>query len=53
MKNIINYNSKSQCHGYQEWYWGEELKLRAYIKMDKVMGYEEFHGVKQTNFYIR
>ncbi len=52
-KTIINYNHKSTRHGYQEWYWFDELTLRGNYKNDSRIGYVERHELKETTFYIR
>jgi hypothetical protein len=53
MKNIINRNSKDQYHGQQEWYNSKgELELRGTYKKSEEIGYEEWHAVKETRYYI-
>jgi hypothetical protein len=52
-KNIANTNDNSQLHGYQEWYFGGELLLRANFKNRNKIGYLEDHHIKQTYFHIR
>jgi len=59
MKNIITKNYKGQYHGYQEWYLYNSnktingiLQLRGTYKKSEEIGYEEWHAVKETNFYI-
>jgi len=53
MRDITNINSKSEFHGYQQWYWdGDGLFYRGYRKNYLRIGYTEYHMAKQTNFYI-
>ena len=58
MKNITNKNTKNEYHGYQEWYGkdifsgNKRISYRANYKNGIVIGYEEFHGVKQTRYDI-
>ena len=52
-KDIINKNDKRQWHGYQEWYVNNKLWFRCNYKNDKINGYIEWYGIKQTKFYIR
>ena len=50
-EDISNTNDKGE---YQEWYWdNDELYYRGTFKNLKLIGYEEWHRVKQTTFYIR
>lgn len=54
MKNITNYNSKGEYHGYQEWYSNSKnILIRSNYKNHKPIGYEEYPYSKRTNFYIR
>ncbi len=58
---ILNINNKGGYHGYQEWYQYytlndveiKKLTLRNMYKNDLEIGYEEYHHIKETNFYIR
>jgi hypothetical protein len=53
MKNIINRNSKGEYHGYQEWYWKDNtLRNRGNCNNGKLIGYSEYHVIKQTIFNI-
>ena len=54
-ENIETFNSKEQHHGYQELYdSGSGIYLRAVIKYDNYVGYQEWHGYgKATRFHIR
>ena len=52
-KNIKNYNSKQQYHGYHEYYYSDELGYRANYKNNIKIGYEEYHRRNKTTFYIR
>ena len=54
MKDIRNYNSKQELHGYQERYLNDKLYYRANWRYDCCIGYEEWSGMTpETNFYIR
>ena len=48
-KNIRNYNSKGEWHGYIT----HGLWYRGNYKNDKPIGYHEFHDFEETKFYIR
>ena len=55
-EDITNYNDNGKWHGYQEWYDifdNYTLYFRVNYKNGKETGYEEYHGVNTTNFYIR
>lgn len=52
-KNIVNFNKYMKFHGYQEWYNIYGISYRGYRKNDMEIGYEEYHPIKETNFYIR
>ena len=57
MKEITNYNSKGDYHGYQQWYGYQEwytdrLSFRGNYKNNERIGYTEYHGTKQTRFNI-
>ena len=52
MKDIRNYNSKQELHGYQERYGADILWYRGNLKYDKSIGYVEFHNWKETKFCI-
>jgi hypothetical protein len=51
-KEIKNYNSKGEPHGYQQSFHVNKLLFRATYKNMKYLGYREWHGMKQTEFYI-
>jgi len=51
-KTIRNKNTKGQRHGYQEWYWDNELSYRGNFKNGRLIGYSESHNAEQTKFYI-
>jgi hypothetical protein len=54
MKDIRNYNSKEQSHGYQEIYlYNDKLYYRGNWKNGKCIGYEEYLYSEETNFCIR
>jgi hypothetical protein len=54
MRDIINKNNKGDFHGYNEWYWNSgKLRFRGNMKNNKVIGYTEWHGFKETEYYIR
>jgi len=52
-KDIDNFNKKGNYHGYQEWYWFDELTLRCNYKNGLEIGYQECHFTKQTRYRIR
>ena len=52
-KDIKNYNDKGLWHGYQERYSSDKLYLRAIYKHGQEIGYEEWHGISETNYYIK
>ena len=52
-KTIRNKNTKGQRHGYQEWYWDNELSYRGVWKNNRRIGYQEWHRVKKTEYYIK
>jgi hypothetical protein len=56
-KDIKNYNSKKQYHGYQEWYYKGNLFIRGIYKNNIQTNYRERHNRQrqvdnQTVFYI-
>jgi len=55
MKNIYNYNTKNELHGYQNWYFRDSNKLyfRGNYKNDRYIGYNESHNWKITRYNIR
>jgi hypothetical protein len=59
IKDIDNYNTKYQRHGYQEWYHymnKPKIKVRCNYKNGQEIGYEEWHKThaeSETNFYIK
>lgn len=52
-KDIINKNSRSQYHGYQQWYGYNELIYRGTYKNNNMIGYQEWHNTYQTRYHIR
>jgi hypothetical protein len=51
-------NSKGQYHGYHESYlqfYNKETKIshRGVWKANRLMAYNEWHGMQETNFYIK
>ena len=52
-KDITNFNNKGQRHGYFCHYVHNILLLRCIYKNSFVIGYEEWHNVRQTRYYIR
>ena len=52
-KDIENINDKGEYHGYQEWYYNNELGLRGYYKNNKSIGYIEWHDNAVTTYYIK
>ena len=61
MKDIINTNKRFQYHGYQQWYKYEnkithnenKITHRGNWKNNKMIGYIEWYGIKETNFHIK
>ena len=53
MRDIINFNSKEQYHGYQERYLNDKLYYRFNFKNGERYGYGEYHYNKKTRYYIR
>lgn len=54
MKDIYNFNSKTQIHGYQQWYDYKLLTCRANYKHGERYGYLEYHQFfKHVSFYIK
>ena len=51
--DIRNVNYKEQYHGYQEWYWGDELWFRCNYKNGNPIGYREYYYSKQRLYHIR
>ena len=52
-EDITNVNYKEQYHGYQEWYYVDELYYRGKYKNGKLVDYSEHCMKKKTYFYIR
>jgi hypothetical protein len=52
MKNITTRNDKDENHGYQQYYWGKNISFRAIYKFNELIGYGEWHGIKETTFFI-
>ena len=54
MSNIRNKNSKGQYHGYQQGFWVDNKIAHRYNKRnDVIIGYTEWHAIKETEYYIR
>ena len=54
MKDIQNYNSKKQLHGYQQGFWDNNKVTHRYNKRNnRIIGYAEWHAIKETEYYIR
>ena len=53
MKNIINFNSKGQHHGYQQGCLNNIIYHRFNKINDKIIGYTEWHAIKETEYYIK
>ena len=55
MKNIINRNSKGQLHGYQQglFWFNNKIAHRFNKRNDMIIGYTEWHAIKETEYYIR
>ena len=54
-KDIMPINNKGKSHGYQQWYHNTDnsLKIRVVYKNGVEIGYEEWHNLLETNFYIK
>jgi len=52
-KDIYNYNDKYQLHGLNIKYWNNKISRRAIWKNDRIIGYTEWHALKETNYYIK
>ena len=54
MKNIQNYNSKKQLHGYQETYRdATRLYYRGNYINNNMIGYTEYHFYETTRYHIK
>jgi hypothetical protein len=54
MRDIINYNNKGQHHGYQQGYWiDNKIAHRFNKKNNELIGYAEWHAIKETEYYIK
>ena len=53
MEDIINKNEKGDFHGYQKRYWRGMLEYRGIRKNHHSIGYQEYHTIKKTKFYIK
>ena len=54
IKSIRHINDKDEHHGYLELRnYDNILLIRVNFKNDNEVGYEEWHNVKRTSFYIR
>jgi hypothetical protein len=54
MKDIINKNKIFQYHGYQECYGdNNEIIHRGNWRNNKMNGYIEWYGIKETEFHIK
>ena len=52
-KNIDNYNTKGDHHGYQQRVRNNKILLRVNYKNNIEIGYEEWHFNAITNYYIK
>ena len=52
-KYITNSNTKGELHGYQEWYYYGVLTYRGNNKNSFDIGYNEYHSIFETNYYIK
>jgi len=53
-KEIINRNDKGERHGYQEEYYSDgKLAYRGQSKNNFDVGYQEYHYLTETEYYIR
>ena len=55
MKDIEPKDINGQFHGYNEWYYDDDIRLwmRCNYKHGREIGYEEWHDARKTTFYIR
>jgi len=52
-KDIEPKDKNCRFHGYQEWYYSGKLTFRSKYIHGIVIGYQEWHSAKRTNFFIR
>ena len=53
-KDIRNTNSKGKFHGCQEWYNVDgKLAYRGNYKNNIDIGYQEYHYLNETEYYIQ
>jgi hypothetical protein len=51
---IINKNDKGERHGYQEEYYSDgKLAYRGNSKNNIDVGYQEYHYLNETEYYIQ
>jgi hypothetical protein len=50
--DIDQKDAKGEYHGYQQWYWDNDLWVRCTYKHGNDIGYEENHRNEETNYYI-
>lgn len=53
IKDILLKDSNGQWHGYALIHNGLFVNIRITFKHGEEIGYEEWHEMKQTTFYIR
>jgi hypothetical protein len=51
--SIENKNDKGQLHGYQALFYGSTPARRGTYKANKAIGYYEYHGLGQIEYYIK
>jgi len=53
IKDIRNLNNEGEFHGYQELYVYNLIYVRGNFKNDEEIGYQEWHTIKETEYYIK
>jgi len=52
-QDIITKNKKGQVHGYAEYYYKDKISYRTTYKNGENISYSEWHGMKETIFFIK
>jgi len=52
-KNIFPKNQKGQLHGYAEYYYKNKISYRTIYKNGENISYSEWHGMRETIFFIK
>ena len=54
MKDMIKFNSKGQRHGYQQGVLvNNKIYYRGNWRNNMIIGYTEWHAIKETEYYIK